>query len=89
MTEKQRIGLSIEERAFLAAYNALALAKKSYEKAFRNAHPRGQRVHWMHGPYIQVGEVVMHGTGDRLKARNVHTGREVWVDAWKIRDCCV
>jgi hypothetical protein len=74
-----------EIRTFLAADNARRLAVKSAEKAFRVAFPTGAIVQWMHGEYMQVGKVVMHGVGDRLKARNSATGREVWIDAYKIQ----
>lgn len=72
-------------RAYVAADNALRLAKESRDKAFTVAFPVGCEIGWMRGAFVQRGEVVMHGYSDRLKARNLHTGREVWVDGYSIR----
>lgn len=75
-----------EIRAFLAADNARRLAEKSAYKAFKVAFPTGAIVQWMHGEYMQVGKIVMHGAGDfRLKARNSSTGREVWIHSYNIQ----
>lgn len=70
-------------RAALAARNALKAAERSYDSAFRTAYPSGALVHWMHGEFIQIGEVVYHGHG-RIKVKNHHTKREVWLDRERI-----
>ncbi len=77
-------GLAPSVRAYLAAYNTLKVAEKACEQAFRTAYPRGSGIEWMHGEYLQCGEVVMHGYGLRLKALNKRTGREVWLEAGRI-----
>ena len=71
-------------RAYLSSYNTLRAAEKACEQAFRSAYPRGADIEWMHGEYLQHGEVVLHGYGLRVKALNRRTGREVWLDAGRI-----
>lgn len=81
-TKLKRLSLAV--RSALAARNALKDAERAYDSAFRAAYPAEALVHWMHGEYIQVGEVVYHGHG-RIKVKNHHTKREVWLDRERIR----
>jgi hypothetical protein len=71
-------------RAALSAYNTMKAAEAAYDSAFRSAYPSGAPVCWMHGDYLQTGEVVMHGRG-RVKVFNISTEREVWLDRSRIR----
>ena len=73
-----------QARAYLSSYNTMRAAEKVCEQAFRSAYPRGANVEWMHGEYLQSGEVVLHGHGLRVKVLNRRTGREVWLDAGRI-----
>lgn len=84
-TVPERSRTRAELRSYLAADSALKAARSLRDKAFQAAFPRGTEVTWMHGQYVQRGEVLMHGHAATLKARNFHTGREVWVEAYNIR----
>lgn len=72
-------------KAFLAADNSRRLTDSACDKAFEVAFPRGMEIEWMHGEYVQLGTVTMHGYRRRLKALNKRTGREVWVDGYQIQ----
>ena len=59
-------------------------AEDAYADACRRAYPVNAEVSWMHGGHKQFGIIVRHSYGDRFLALNERTGREVWIDAYKI-----
>jgi hypothetical protein len=77
--------MTTEQRAVLNAQAALYEAKALYRRACKEAFPVGSNVYWRSRGYPQVGVVLWSGDeggSDRLKVRNLHTGREYVLDAW-------
>lgn len=54
------------------------------DRAWRKEFPIGCYVQWTIGHYRQSGEVVMHGHTERMKVRNERTGKEVWLDLYRV-----
>lgn len=59
-------------------------AARAYSKAIIAACPLGRVVKWKHGAQVQSGEVVMHDHGERVRVRNVRSGKEQWLYATRI-----
>jgi hypothetical protein len=67
---------------------AVALARRreaedEVERILRRDYQPGVAVRWEKNGAHQ-GVVVMNGSGDRIKVRNIRTGRELWIYAYRI-----
>lgn len=60
-------------------------AEKAIADILQKDFPPGTRLHFEGArSIVYSAEVTMNGYDDRLKVLNHHTGRERWIDAWRI-----
>ena len=69
---------------------ARALARRSeaddrIERTLKCDYPLDAHVEWKRNS-VHEGIVIGHGTGDRIKVRNIQSGHEVWIYAFNIVD---
>ena len=61
-----------------------AALSKMIDSAWRKEFPVGTRVVWRVGDYCRYGHVIDHGHSERLKVKNEKTGKELWLDIYRI-----
>lgn len=68
------------------ARRACAYADTRLQEVLRRDYPLGHSIAWVtkfNGP-VARGVVVMHCHGDRIKVRNRDTGKELFINSWRI-----
>lgn len=71
--------------ALRAARLAVRAAEAGLLELFQRTYPIGANVDWMHGRYMQTGDVISHNPyHPELRARNWNTNREVSVSLYWI-----
>ena len=65
-------------------HDELANAKKIFEQRCQELFPVGSKIYWIHGNHVQTGEVLRHCGGGDFYVKNIYTGSEYRIDAYKI-----
>jgi len=66
-----------------AAYDRVHEAERDRDYLIRTTYLVGDVVCYQHGKFSIAAEVLEH-SNDRLKVRGLHSGKEYWIDAYRI-----
>lgn len=72
-------------KALARALDDRSKAEAKIEGVLKDDYPVNASVVWKRNG-LHDGIVIQHGCGDRIKVRNVQSGRELWIYAYCIVD---
>lgn len=64
--------------------NKLDKLSEDFRLACIEAFPKGAEARYVHGDRLRFVSVVDHGYGTRIKVMGQETGREYWIDAYRL-----